>query len=232
MLRKRRIFSLVAALSAVSWMGTDLHAQGRGRGRGSGMYEAIARMRLLDIDKVRDALKLTDDQKSELLKITTAYDQERQSSRAGSRNLSQEERTKRSAQSQEKTKAAWEKCEKVLTSEQAERIKQIVRQARGADALRDEDVALALKLTDDQKKQLETIRDTAGQESRSLSQQQGLDQESRRMKIAEIRKSAGEKALAVLTDEQKKDFENLRGEKIELPEGALYGGFGGRRRQP
>jgi len=89
---------------------------------------------------------------------------------------------------------------------------------------------LALKLTDDQKKQLETIRDAAQQESSSLFQQQGLDQDSRRTKAAEIRKSAGEKCLAVLTDEQKKDFEKLQGEKIELPEGALSGGFGGRRR--
>lgn len=59
--------------------------------------------------------------------------------------------------------------------------------------------------------------------------EQGIDQESRRTKSAEIRKSAGEKALAMLTDEQKKDFEKLQGEKTELPDGALSGGFGRRR---
>jgi hypothetical protein len=140
----------------------------------------------------------------------------------GFQNLSQEERTKRFAEIQEKTKATWEKCEKILTSEQVERVKQISRQARGANALEDEDVKLALKLSDDQNKQLETIRDAAGQEMRGAFQPGG-DQEAARKKAAEIQKSAGEKALAVLSDEQKKEFEKLQGEKIELPEGALFG---------
>ncbi|HEV3006418.1 MAG TPA: hypothetical protein VGX78_18250, partial [Pirellulales bacterium] len=110
-----------------------------------------------------------------------------------------------------------------LTSEQVERLKQISRQARGVESLADDDVMLALKLSDDQKKQLETIRDAAGQEVRALFGQQGLDQDARRTKMTEIRKSASEKAMAVLSDEQKKEFEKLQGEKIELPEGALFG---------
>jgi hypothetical protein len=227
MSHQRLTVSFVAALSVVSWMGTNLHAQGRGRGFQMGA-EGI-RMRLLGIDKVRDALKLTDEQKPELAKITTAFGEEGESFRASLQNLSQEERTKKFAERQEKTKATWEKCEKILTSEQVDRIKQISRQARGATALGDEDVVLALKLTDDQKKQLETIRDAAGQEMGALFQQQGLEQEARQKKVAEIQKTSGEKALAVLSDEQKKEFEKLQGEKIELPEGALFPGFGGRR---
>ena len=54
--------------------------------------------------------------------------------------------------------------------------------------------------------------------------------EVRAKKVAEIRKVAGEIALALLSDEQKKEFEKLQGEKIELPEGALLPpGVGGRR---
>jgi hypothetical protein len=219
---KRLIVSLVAALSALSWLGAETHAQGRGRGFGRMGAEGI-RLRLLGIDKVVEALKLSDEQKPELTKVTTAYGEEMRSFFAGGfQNLSQEERTKKFAESQEKTKAAWEKCATILTSEQVERVKQISRQARGADALADEDVILALKLGDDQKKQLETIRDAAGQEMRGAFQAGG-DQEAARKKVAEIRKSAGDKALAVLSDEQKKEFEKLQGEKIELPEGALFG---------
>jgi len=223
MLSKRLIVSLVGVLSAISWTSTEAHAQGRGRGFGRMMSAEATRMRLLGIDKVVEALKLTDEQKPELAKVTAAYGEEMQGLRSGGfQNLSQEERTKRFAEVQEKTKATWEKCEKILTSEQVERVKQISRQARGANALEDEDVMLALKLSDDQKKQLETIRDAAGQEMRGAFQPGG-DQEAARKKAAEIRKSAGEKSLAVLSDEQKKEFEKLQGEKIELPEGALLG---------
>ncbi len=223
---KRLIVSLVAALVAMAWMGAEAQAQGRGRGFGR-TAEGI-RMQLLGIDKVQEALKLTDEQKPELTKITKAFDEESRSFRASFQGLSEEERTKKIAERMEKTKTTWEQCEKILTSEQVDRVKQISRQARGANALADEDVILALKLSDDQKKQLETIRDAAGQEMGALFQQQGLEQEARQKKVAEIQKSSGQKAMAVLSDEQKKEFEKVQGEKVELPEGALFG-FGGRR---
>ena len=89
-----------------------------------------SRILLLGIDAVRDELKLTDEQKSELTKVITAWDEERRSLGLSSQNLSQDERTKRLANAEEKTKAAWEKCEKILTGEQVERVKQIIRHAR------------------------------------------------------------------------------------------------------
>ncbi|HVC97263.1 MAG TPA: hypothetical protein VND64_26520 [Pirellulales bacterium] len=222
MLSKRLIVSLVAVLSAISWMGAEAHAQGRGRGFGRMNSPERVGVLLVGIDKVQEDLKLTAEQKSELTKVTTAYGEEMQGFFGALQNLSQEERTKKFAEAQEKTKATWEKCEKILSSEQVERVKQISRQARGAEALADGDVKLALKLSEDQNKQLETIRDAASQEMRGAFQQGG-DQEAAQKKRAEIRKSAGEKALAVLSDEQKKEFEKLQGEKIELPEGALFG---------
>ncbi|HUY31282.1 MAG TPA: hypothetical protein VMV69_00770 [Pirellulales bacterium] len=223
MSNQRLMVSLLAALAAMSWLGAETHAQGRGRGFGGfGGAEGI-RMRLLGIDKVREALNLSDEQKPELTKVTTTYREEMQGFFGGLQNLSQEERAKKFAEIDEKTKANWEKCEKILTSEQVERVKQISRQARGANALDDEDVKLALKLSDDQKKQLETIREAAGQEMRAAFQQAAGDRDAARKKATEIRKSAGEKALAVLSDEQKNEFKNLQGEKIELPEDALFG---------
>jgi hypothetical protein len=218
------MMSLVAAIVSLAWMGSVAQAQGRGRGFGRMMTAEGTRLRLVGLDEVQAALKLTGEQKPELTSVTKAYGEEVQALFAGGfQNLSDDERNKKFAESQEKAKAAWEKCEKILTSEQVERLKQISRQARGVESLADDDVMLALKLSDDQKKQLETIRDAAGQEVRALFGQQGLDQDARRTKMTEIRKSASEKAMAVLSDEQKKEFEKLQGEKVELPEGALFG---------
>jgi hypothetical protein len=218
------IVSLAAVSLTLAWMGGVAQAQGRGRGFGRMMSPESIRLRLLGIDKVQEALKLTGEQKPELTTITKTYGDEVQALFAGGfQNLTDDERTKKFAEAQAKAKAAWEKCETILTSEQVERVKQISRQARGANALADDDVMLALKLTDDQKNQLETIRDAANQERGALFQQQGLEQDARRAKMAEIQKSADEKSLAVLSDEQKKEFQKLQGEKIELPEGALFG---------
>jgi len=221
--RLRSLFILTAIVAVVFWVGPPLRvcadAQAQGWRRGYGRINSPERVRvqLLGIDNVQEALNLTAEQKPELTKITTAYGEEMQGFTL--RNLSQEERIKKFAEALEKGKAAWEKCEKILCSEQVERVKQISRQARGANALEDEDVKLALKLSDDQNKQLETILEAAGQEMRGLFQ----PDDAARKKAAEIQKSAGEKALAVLSDEQKNEFEKLQGEKIELPKGILFG---------
>ena len=60
----------------------------------------------------------------------------------------------------------------------------------------------------------------------------GGGREGMREKIEKMRKDMEGDVLGVLTSDQKKKFEEMKGEKFEMPEGAFgrggRGGFGGR----
>jgi Spy/CpxP family protein refolding chaperone len=219
-----RIFvGLVAALVVIS-SSSILHAQGRGRG-GFGQMggpQAI-RMNMLSIPKVQENLKLSDEQKGKIEAIVEKLRSERQSAFADFQNASDEERQKKFAELQEKAKTSGEEAGKVLSKEQLERLDQIGLQALGANALADERVASELKLTDEQKAKLMGVR------QEMFAKMQELGREAPQEKRAELRKETNDKALAVLTDEQRTQFAKMQGEKIDLPPGAAFGFGGGRR---
>lgn len=123
-----------------------------------------------------------------------------------------------------------------LTAEQKARVKQIEVQAMGARAFANEDVLKALALTDDQKAKVKEITDAAQMEMREAGggrPQQGAARPDaaalaeQAKKRAEITGKAMEKAAAVLTDDQKKAWKELTGEKFDTSKLAL--GFGGGR---
>jgi hypothetical protein len=43
-----------------------------------------------------------------------------------------------------------------------------------------------------------------------------------------MRKEVEEKTVEVLTEQQKQQFAAMKGEAFEMPEGGMFGGFGGR----
>jgi Spy/CpxP family protein refolding chaperone len=141
-------------------------------------------------------------------------------------NLSEEERQARfeefRKQAEERMKVAREKLEQILLPEQMERLKQIGIQVQGTRALEDPQVAEALGLTEDQKQQLEKIREEIRAEFQRRfeeAQAQGQGQGPPQFDPAQFeaqRKANDERLLAVLTDEQKAKFEELKGEKFEL----------------
>lgn len=201
-------------------VGSQALAQGRGgqfRGFADGM-----RINLLGASQVQDALKLSDEQKTKITKLTDDYHSQMEQLRQGVRELSEEERGKRFAEMGEKTKAAADEAAKILNKEQSERLGQIVLQAQGARALHDEKVAAELKLTDEQKQRLSAVADE-GRKARENLQGQGTPE-----KWQEIMKESNEKSLAVLTAVQREQFAKMQGEKIDLPPGAAFG-FGRRR---
>jgi Spy/CpxP family protein refolding chaperone len=127
----------------------------------------------------------------------------------------------------EKGKEIQESVDKILEEPQKARLRELSLQARGPQALEDEEVAAALKLTDEQKKQLEAIREegnAAMQEAFSSLRSGGGDQGEIRKKMAKLRNDLSEKALSALTPEQKEQFEKMKGEKFEFPSGR-GGGF-------
>ncbi|HVU87449.1 MAG TPA: hypothetical protein VHD36_09005 [Pirellulales bacterium] len=195
-------------------------AQQRGRGGFGGAMAGGDGLRILAIPPVQDELKLNAAQKTAVREAT----EEMQATFSGLRDLSQEERREKMQELQQKTKDLRTKVEATLEPAQKERFKQLVLQRRGAfGALQDPEVATALKLTDDQKKKVETL----AEESRPGRGQGGGgggggDRAAMRERFAAMQKERNDKALAILTAEQKAEFEKLQGAKFNFPAG---GGF-------
>jgi len=217
----RRWSSLVAVAVAVAmgWV-TCVEAQQRGRG-GLGFAPGGDVLMLLSQEAVQKELKLTDAQK------TTAREagDELRSFFADMRDASQEERRAARDKAESKIKELRGKVEGTLDAAQKDRLKQLSIQRRGAfGALQDPEVATALKLTDEQKKKVETL----AEESRPGRGQGGGgggggDRAALRERFAAMQKERNEKALAILTAEQKAELEKLQGPKFEFP---ARGGFG------
>jgi hypothetical protein len=110
----------------------------------------------------------------------------------------------------------------LLAREQMIRLYQIRLQVRAVvESLESRYVAAKLKLTDDQKAKLAAIsKDAQAKRSELFSGMRDAGDEQRRAafeKSRKLRAETDEKALGVLTAEQKKAFEDMKGEKIELP---------------
>lgn len=204
----------------------------RGFRGGFGMQGPSA-LDLLGSQQVQDEIKLVDEQKQKIDKIREEVNEQRQRAFGGLRDLSDEERRERIAKMREESEAREKETQKaineVLLDDQQKRLKEILVQARGASALQDAEVASELKLTDDQKKTLATIREENQRKMMELFQ--GGDREQAREKGQALRREVEEKSLAVLTSEQKSQFEKMQGKKIELDRSQFRGrgGFGGGR---
>ena len=93
------------------------------------------------------------------------------------------------------------KLDEVFDDVQQTRVQEIYVQVNGTGALQDEAVAAGLKLTDEQKEQLQKVRDGSRQAFMDAGLRD-LDEEARTKKIEELTKDRDDQALAVLTDDQ------------------------------
>jgi len=186
-------------------------------------------------EAVQKEIEVVDDQKAEINKLSEEIrGQRQQGERPNFREMSEEDREKYIAQMRERSakeaKTANAKLEEILLEHQMKRLKEIALQQRGTSALTDPEVAKELKITDAQKKKLEEVstanRESMGTRMRELFQ--GGNREGIREKMQEMRKEADGKVLAVLTGEQKKKFEEMKGEAFEMPRRTFTRG-GGRR---
>jgi Spy/CpxP family protein refolding chaperone len=203
--------SLVAAVVAMAASpALAQQRQRQGGGFGGGMIF------LLGQKSVQDELKLSGEQVKQVKELA---DKQLESFQ-GLRDLSQEERR---TKMQELNKANNEAVAKILKPEQLKRVKQISLQQQGARAVNSEEVAKALKVTEDQKEKIREIQMKSFEEMREL---QGEENAKKRQ---ELMKETNEKMMNVLTAEQKAELKKMQGEpfkgEIQRP------GFGGRRQQ-
>ena len=183
--------------------------------------------------QVRDELKLTGDQINQVEAIGDEFiDKHVRAFEASAEKLSEDERRRKFAELKKVESEGVEKAKKVLTAEQAARLRQIEIWRSGPPAFADEDVVRALELTEQQKGVLKTIGDEYLHEVAALGT--GLRAEfpgritreeraKRAKRLAEIetqrqnvRAVKEAECMAALTDEQKLRFEKLRGEKFEI----------------
>lgn len=208
---------------------------GGGFGGGRGGFSETS---LLSNEQVQKELEVSADQLSKIEKVREEYRSKFAQFPEGLREMSEADRTKAMADMQAKNdpviKEMRAKINEALLPDQRERLKELAIQAQGTGALNNAETAEALKLTDEQKKKLETIREESATKMRELfsgGRGQGGPSEEARTKMAEIRKESGDKSLAVLTTEQAAQFEKMKGEKssIDFTQIRGFGGRGGNR---
>jgi hypothetical protein len=185
-----------------------------------GGFRLLSPLFLANQKSVQEDLKMTDDQAA---KVKELQDKGQASFAKDLQGLSQAERLKKLA---ERNKANEQALAGILKADQLKRLKQILLQVRGNQALQEPEVAEALKLTDDQKQKIKAIQAAAFREMRPLARD--ADDPETMKKLAEIRKATQEKVVGVLTDSQKATWKEMTGEpfkgKITVPR---QGGRGG-----
>jgi len=248
----RKVTGLLS-VALLTFMVTPALAQGRGQGQGGrgggggfggrggggsmfGRGGGDMTMSLLRIEAVRTELEISPDQEEALTKMQEQGRPERPN--ADFRNMSEEERTeffeKMRKQAEERNTKMKEQLEEVLFPEQLERLQQINIQLQGIAALQNAEVAKELKITEAQKKELEEVRAGLMEKMRDGMRElfSSGSREGIREKMEKMRDDMEGDVLAVLTSDQKKKFEEMKGEKFEMPEGSRgqggRGGFGGR----
>lgn len=214
----RNCYATVLAAGLFALAASPAIAQPPGGGR-FGAFEPTPAM-LLGDEKVRTELKLTDDQTAEFKKIRDKYQADLDKAREDmDRKKGQD---LRKAMSDEIDKA----LPTVLKPEQTKRLNQLVVQRSGLGAFAKDDVATALKLTDKQKKEVADAKSDIEKDSADLFKDAAGDREKMGdafKKVQTMQTDALTKVMDSLTDDQKKTWKDLTGDKFE------FSPFGGRR---
>ena len=190
---------------------------GFGFGGGGGL------MMLVRMEAVQKEIKATEDQIASIRKLG---EEMRPAGGQNFRDMSQEEREKAVTEMRARMEKANTKLAEILKADQIARLEEISIQMRGAAALADPKVAKTLGLSDDQQKKLKEVSDANAAAVRELFQDG--NREGAREKMQELRKQTTEKAMAVLTADQKAALAKMKGAEFKMPEGAFGPPGGGR----
>ena len=210
-------------------------------GRGGGLNK----LSLVANEAVQKEIKVTEEQKGSIKELTDLYRGEQRDLYRSLRDLSDEERAKKREQFQKSTEETTSLLAEVLEDGQTKRLDQIILQLQGIRALRDEKVTKQLGVSKEQMAKLKStfeandavqrkrieefrrsfasFRDLSDEERQKLRERA----EKRREEAEKERKKFDTDVLALLTDEQKKKFESMKGAKFDMPRRSF--GRGGQR---
>lgn len=203
----RTFAKTMLAFGAVALMAAPAWAQGQGRG-GFGMGGGAF---LLTNKSVQKELKVSGEQAEKLNTFATETMAKNRERFANAKDLSTEERQAKNREAQaELTKGLAD----VLKPEQVKRFRQLELQTVGVAAFGMPRVQEALKLTDDQKEKIRGIGEEARGNMPSREDFQA-DADAAMKKRAEVSKGAAEKVVALLTEDQKKEWKELTGDPFD-----------------
>lgn len=225
-------------------------AQPPGGGRGFGGFGGFGAMgggvNLLRSEDVQKELKLTDEQKSKLREFQSKMQETMRSLRPEPGQQADFERLRELGQKMAQDTEKFMKD--FLTESQNKRLKQIQLQQtlktaptmafftmsfgpEGPSIGDLTETGKALKITDDQKEQIQAIGQQLQQDLRELRPERGQRPTAdQTQKMDALRKEAVEKIMEVLTEEQRKTLKELQGEEFKGRIDAGFGpGQGGRR---
>jgi hypothetical protein len=216
--------SWIAGIALALLMTSSASAQ---FGRGLRIPPSVQNIMLMGSKEVKKELDLNADQQKSIDDLAGQMRSEAMEIMSGLQDLSPEEQKAEipslMKMMTEKGKELQAKVDKVLNAKQLTRLKELSVQRRGAEAFEDEEVAATLKLSDEQKTKLIAIRDEAADKQdeirKAASSGEGGGQAAIFEKIQALRKELGDKALAVLTAEQRETFEKMKGAKFDFPQG-------------
>jgi type 1 glutamine amidotransferase len=163
---------------------------------------------LLGQESVRKELKLSADQRK---KVEELSDKMRAKMQAAFALEEPQRGQKLQALNHENDKA----LAAILTPAQSKRLKQIVYQQQATAALTTPDVAKEIGLSDEQRKQIELIREETSRKTRELIQPGTPPDDATRAKMEALRRAGNDQILAVLTDAQKTAWKDLQGEPFK-----------------
>jgi Spy/CpxP family protein refolding chaperone len=218
-----RPWLLIAAVLALTLsMTSSASAQ---FGRGFRIPVSAQNLMMLRNEAVQKELTLTEDQTKSVAELAAKMQSDAMEIMSGLQDLSEEEKKEELPNVMKmitaRGKELQEKVDKVLDAKQLTRLKQLSIQRRNMGALEDEEVLAVLKLSDEQKQQLVAIRDGAADKQEEIIKEAiaggGGDRQAIRGKIEAMQKELGQKALEVLTAEQREQFEKLKGDKFDFP---------------
>jgi len=222
----RSISKWLLVIGVAALIASPVMAQGgRGQGRGGlGGGPAL----LINMEPVQKELKLTEDQVTKAKETVQETRQKHQDEFAKLQDLDPQERFPKMAEINAKvTEETYAALAKDWKPEQVKRLKQLGVQQAGLQAFMNPSVVKALNLTDEQKEKVRTFQGEQMEEMRGLFGGGGDPAESQK-KMAAMRKEFLAKGVAILTDDQKKEWKELNGEPFEFPANAGFGGRGGK----
>jgi Spy/CpxP family protein refolding chaperone len=218
----RTVFAAALTAGLTLLTTSSASAQPRPGGFLGMMQNPNAAMMLRD-EKVQTELKLSDEQKEKFTKIGDKYKDDFQKAFTDRDFKKVGELMKQAGEDVEKA------APDILKADQLKRLKQLEVQAASLGAFSRDDVKTALKLTDKQEKDVEEAKKELEQDAQDILKDAAGDREKMAdafKKVMAMRKDAVDKTVDGLTDDQKKSWKDLTGDKFE------FSPFGGRPPRP
>lgn len=217
-------------------VGAVAEAQERGgRGRG-GFGGGGSLLMIVSNDAVQAELKLDDAKKAEVAKVSEELREQFRGGGRGQGGGGQGQRGELQARMQEQAKLAQDKLKTILSEDQMKRVKEIQYQVIGVlGAAQNADLAAALSLDDATKEKLAALSEEQREAMRDLREaveDGSVQRDAMAAETEKVRKELEEKALALLSSDQKAKFTELVGAPFDVSQlrGRGFGGGGRGRR--